>query len=67
MLKILYVLLAVAMVMVVLTLVMGGTAMAKQSQESRAASNKWMWRRVWAQVTAVGILFLIYMVKRNGG
>ncbi len=67
MLTILYVLLGLAMIMVVVTLVMGGSAMARQSQESRAASNKWMWRRVWAQVSAVGLLFLIYLVKKNSG
>jgi len=67
MLTILYILLGIAMFMVVVTLIMGGTAMARSGEENRSSSNKWMWRRVWAQVSAVGILLLIYLVKKNGG
>lgn len=67
MLNILYVLLVLAMFAVVASLVLGGSAMARQKEGSQAASNKWMWRRVWSQVAAVGIALLILAVKKNSG
>ncbi len=67
MLTILYVLLGLAMFAVVFTLIMGGKAMAGRNAEDRTASNAWMWRRVWAQASAIGILLLILLVKKNSG
>jgi len=67
MLTFLYILLGLAMFAVVVTLIMGGKAMAGRNAEDRSASNSWMWKRVWAQASAIGILLLILLVKRNGG
>lgn len=66
-LKFLYVLLFLSMLAVVMTLIMGGRAMTSRKEEDRAASNKWMWRRIWAQGTALLLLGVTILVKRNGG
>ena len=67
MLTFLYILLGLSLFAVVFTLVMGGRAMTKREENSSNISNKWMWRRVWAQFTALIILGLTVVVKRNGG
>jgi len=51
-LTLLYIATGLAFLAVVLTLVMGAIAMGKKSEDSRKASNKWMWRRIYAQITA---------------
>jgi len=45
MLNILYVLLALSLVAVVFTLIMGGKAMSKRDESSQMEMNKWLWRR----------------------
>ena len=67
MLTLLYILLGLALAAVVFTLIMGGRAMTKRDDDSREISNKWMWRRVWAQGLALLLLVLTVVVKRNGG
>ena len=67
MLIFLYILLGLALATVVVTLLMGAGAMSKRDEASRAKSNKWMWRRVWAQGIALCLLALVIMVKRTGG
>lgn len=67
MLTLLYVLTGLAFICVVITLVMGTAAMSKKSEESRKKSNDWMWRRIYAQVAAIGLLALTVYVKKNGG
>ena len=66
MLKIVYILLAISMAAVVFTLVMGGKSMVTHT-EDRSTSNKWMWRRIWAQGIAIALLALTVVVKKNGG
>lgn len=57
----------IAAVMVVLfTLVMGMIQLAKNTPEARMKSNKWMWRRIYAQGIAVVVLFLAVMAKTGG-
>ena len=63
----LYIATGLAFICVVLTLVMGGIAMGKKSEESRKASNKWMWRRIYAQVIAVVLVMLTLLVKTKSG
>ncbi len=67
MLQILYILLAISMAAVVFTLVMGGKSMVTHNDGDRSTSNKWMWRRIWAQAVAVMFLLLILLVRKNGG
>ncbi|NNE58631.1 MAG: HIG1 domain-containing protein [Hellea sp.] len=67
MLTILYILLGIAMAAVVFTLVMGGRAMTSRKDTDRSDSNKWMWRRVYAQGAAIFLLILVVMVKKNSG
>lgn len=67
MLTFLYVLLGLALFAVVFTLIMGGRAMSRREEGSRVESNKWMWRRVWAQLSALLILGATILVKKNGG
>ena len=67
MLTLLYILLGLSLAAVVFTLIMGGRAMTKREDGSRENSNKWMWRRVWAQGLALLLLVLTVFVKRNGG
>lgn len=66
MIIILYILTGLAFACVVLTLVMGTVAMSKKSEENRIKSNKWMWRRIYAQVAAIGLLALTVYVKTKG-
>ncbi len=67
MLYIIYVLLGLSLAAVLFTLVMGGRAMTSKDEAAKAASNKWMWRRVWAQGIALALLALMVVVRRNGG
>ena len=66
MITILYILTGLAFACVVFTLVMGGIAMSKKSEESRKNSNKWMWRRVYAQVSAILLLILTVYMRSKG-
>lgn len=66
MLIILYILTGLAFVCVVITLVMGTVAMSKKSEENRKKSNVWMWRRIYAQAAAVGLLLLTFYIKSKG-
>lgn len=67
MLYIIYVLLGLSLAAVLFTLVMGGRAMTSKNEATKASSNKWMWRRITAQMIAIGLLILLVMVKRSGG
>jgi len=67
MLKVLYILLGLSLLAVVFTLLMGGKSMLANKDGDRGQSNTWMWRRIWAQATALILLFLTYWVKKNGG
>lgn len=66
MLTILYILTALAFAFVVVTLVMGTVAMSKKSEENRKKSNDWMWRRIYAQVAAIGLLALTVYMRSKG-
>jgi len=66
-LTLLYILTGLAFLCVVLTLIMGGIAMSQKNEESRQKSNKWMWRRIYAQVTAVILVILTVLVKTKSG
>ena len=66
-LTLLYILTGLAFLAVIITLVMGAVAMGNKSEESRKASNNWMWRRIYAQVTAVVLVLLTLYVKTKGG
>lgn len=63
---ILYILTALAFAAVVVTLVMGSRAMLSKSDAARKASNDWMWRRIYAQVTAIALLALTVYMKNKG-
>ena len=63
---ILYILTGLAFVAVVVTLVFGTAAMTRKDEKSRIASNKWMWRRIYAQVTAIGLLALTVYMRSRG-
>lgn len=65
--NIIYALAGLAALYVVATLVMGARAMGGKNEGARAASNKWMQRRVFGQFVAIALLFLAFYVKRNGG
>lgn len=67
MLPFLYGLLILSFIVVLGTLVMGGRALTQGDTTDRDRSNKWMWRRIYAQGVALALLFLILMVKKNGG
>jgi hypothetical protein len=58
---------ALAMLYVVATLVIGGTRMAKTGKAAREQSNSWMWKRVGAQALAIGLLYLAFQIRKNGG
>ncbi|GLQ25042.1 hypothetical protein GCM10007853_29160 [Algimonas ampicilliniresistens] len=58
---------ALAMLYVVATLVIGGSQMARTGKGAREKSNSWMWKRVGAQAVALGLLFLAYQIRKNGG
>ena len=66
MITILYILTGLAFACVVLTLVMGTVTMSKKSEESRKNSNKWMWRRIYAQVSAIILLALTVYMRSKG-
>lgn len=66
MLTILYILTGLAFLCVVITLVMGGVAMANKSEGNRKKSNKWMWRRIYAQGAAIGLLALTVYMRGKG-
>jgi len=63
---ILFILTGIAFACVLLTLVMGTVAMSKKSEEDRKNSNKWMWRRIYAQVAAIILLALTVYSKSKG-
>jgi len=62
----LFILTGIAFACVLLTLVMGTVAMSKKSEENRKKSNKWMWRRIYAQVAAIVLLALTVYSKSKG-
>jgi len=64
---ILYILLAISLVAVVVTLLMGGRAMVSTKETHRGTSNKWMWRRVWAQASAIILLMIIVWARSSSG
>lgn len=66
MLTVLYILTGLAFICVVITLVMGTVAMSKKSEENRKKSNDWMWRRIYAQVAAIGLLALTVYMRNKG-
>ena len=66
MIIILYILTGLAFACVVLTLVMGTVAMSKKSEENRKKSNKWMWRRIYAQVSAILLLGITMYMRSKG-
>jgi len=66
MLILLYILTALAFGFVVVTLIMGTVAMSKKSEENRKKSNDWMWRRIYAQVAAIGLLALTVYMRSKG-
>ncbi len=55
-----------AVLTVLFTLIMGMAQMAKGTPEARLKSNKWMWRRIYAQGGAVIVLFLAIAAKGSG-
>ncbi len=60
-------LIIIASVLVVLfTLVMGMVQLASNSEEARAKSNTWMWRRIYAQGGAIVIMFICVWLKSKG-
>ena len=67
MLPILYGLLILSFIVLLITLVMGGKALTSGKAEDRNISNKWMWRCIYAQGVVLGLLFITFMVKKNGG
>lgn len=56
---------ALAMLYVVVTLVTGGSQMARTGKGAREKSNSWMWKRVGAQAVAILLLYLAFRI-RNG-
>ena len=66
-LKLLYAGLTISLIAVVFTLAMGGRAMVSRDEGDRTRSNNWMWRRVWAQFSAVIFLVLILVVRGQSG
>lgn len=66
MLTLLSVLTALAFVCVVIALIMGTVAMSKKTEENRKKSNDWMWRRIYAQVAAIGLLALTVYMRSKG-
>jgi len=61
-----YILTGIALACVVFTLLMGGISMSNKSQESRIKSNKWMWRRIYAQVAAIVLLSITVYLRSKG-
>lgn len=64
---ILYILFVLSLVAVVFCLIMGGRAMITNRDQDRSASNKWMWRRIWAQASAFILLILIVWIRSKNG
>ena len=58
---------AIALLTVLGTLVLGMANMRKTGEEARMKSNKLMRIRVMAQAVAVGALFLMLYLKSNAG
>jgi len=58
---------ALAMLYVVVTLLVGATQMARTGKGARERSNSWMWKRVGAQAVAIGLLYLAFEIRKNGG
>jgi ABC-type phosphate transport system permease subunit len=56
-----------AFIYVLATLVMGAKSMGSKDTTGHEKSNKWMQRRVLGQFAAIGLLFLTFYVKKNGG
>ncbi|MEM7729291.1 MAG: HIG1 domain-containing protein [Pseudomonadota bacterium] len=56
---------ALAMLYVVVTLVTGGSQMARTDDGARQRSNSWMWKRVGAQAVAILLLYFAFRI-RNG-
>jgi hypothetical protein len=66
-LYILYALTILAFISVVATLLIGAVSMARTSEDSRKASNKWMARRVTTQAIAIILLVItVYYRGRTG-
>ena len=61
-----YILTGLALGCVVFTLLMGGIAMSNKSEESRKISNKWMWRRIYAQAAAIILLAVTVYLRSKG-
>ena len=66
MIVVFYVLTGLALACVVFTLLMGGIAMSNKSEESRKISNKWMWRRIYAQAAAIILLAVTVYLRSKG-
>jgi hypothetical protein len=60
------ILIAIALLTVLVTLILGMINLAKTGPEARLKSNKLMRIRVIAQAIAVGILFLSLYLKSQG-
>jgi hypothetical protein len=58
---------ALAMLYVVGTLIIGASRMARTGKVAREQSNSWMWKRVGAQAVAIGLLYLAFQIRKNGG
>ena len=61
------IIIALALLTVLGTLVMGMLNMRKTGEEARLQSNKLMRYRVFAQAVAVGVLFLMLYLRSKGG
>jgi hypothetical protein len=66
MLTVLYILTGLAFLCVVITLVMGTVTMSSRKEGNRKKSNDWMWRRIYAQVAAIGLLALTVYMRNKG-
>lgn len=66
MIYVLYALTIAAFGFVLLTLVLGATAMGGRDEAAREKSNIWMRRRVVGQAAAIGLLFLTVYVQTRG-
>lgn len=61
------IIIAIALLTVLGTLILGMLNMRKTGEEARMKSNKLMRIRVMAQAVAVGALFLMLYLKSNSG
>ena len=55
-----------SLALVAFTLIMGMLQMAKGTPEGTLKSNKWMWRRVYAQGGAILVFILAAYLKNKG-